>query len=143
MKTKISKYLHILIVLVFIPLLVSCATPKPASLSNDQVGQVTSAVLKSIDEGNFQNFTQNFSAPMKEAFTESKFTEMQALLNKAAGKYSSCGQPSLSNSQGYVAYRFICKYELEDVVVTVTFQIAGDKVEGLFFDSVNLRKLSK
>jgi hypothetical protein len=29
------------------------------------------------------------------------------------------------------------------VMVTVTYQTAGNKIEGLFFDSTNLRKLGK
>lgn len=65
------------------------------------------------------------------------------MLQNASGNYISCAEPALSNNQGYAVYRLTCKFEQEDVVVTVAFKVGGDKVEGLFFDSVNLRKLSK
>lgn len=43
----------------------------------------------------------------------------------------------------YAIYRLTCTYDLESVIVTVTFKVDGDKVEGLFFDSTNLRKISQ
>jgi hypothetical protein len=51
--------------------------------------------------------------------------------------------PSLSNNQGYAVYRFPCKYANETVTVTITFVIGGQEVEGLWFDSANLRKVSQ
>jgi hypothetical protein len=51
--------------------------------------------------------------------------------------------PQLSNSQGYAVYRLSCKFELEPVIVTATFKTGGTLVEGLFFDSTNLRKVGQ
>jgi hypothetical protein len=61
------------------------------------------------------------------------------LLQSASGKYVSTGKVSLSNNKGYAVYRIICKYEQEDVVVTIVFKVDGKQIEGLFFDSPNLR----
>jgi hypothetical protein len=142
MNTKIMKY-SLTILLAVCILLTGCATPKPSALSDEQVVQVADNLLKSIDIGDYQAFSRDFSDAMKAAFPESSFSDMQALLQKASGKYASCGQPSLLNSQGYAVYRLICKYELEDVVVTISIKVDGDKVDGLFFDSPNLRNASK
>ena len=73
------------------------------------------------------------------AFSEDKFTQLRDTLQSASGKYVSTGKVSLSNNQGYAVYRIICKYEQEDVVITVVFKIDGKQIEGLFFDSPNLR----
>ncbi len=65
------------------------------------------------------------------------------MLQTASGNFSSLDVPSLSNNQGYAVYRFPAKYANETVYVTITFLVGGQKVEGLFFDSVNLRKASQ
>ena len=125
--------------------LAGCQPPRPAALSNDQVIQVVDHALKSITAGDFQSFTQDFSDKMKNAFSEEQFISLVDLLRNASGNYVTCAdsQPELSNNQGYAVYRLACSYDLESIIATVTFKVDGDKVEGLFFDSTNLRKVSQ
>jgi hypothetical protein len=125
--------------------LTGCQPPKPAALSNDQVVQVVDNTLKAINVGDHQGFTQDFSDEMKSAFTEAQFTSLADMLQAASGNYVSCADslPELSNNQGYAVYRLMCTYDLEKVIVTVTFKVDGNMVEGLFFDSTNLRKASQ
>jgi hypothetical protein len=144
MKSKIPTAL-LIVTIVTTLFLTSCQPPKPAALSNDQVVQVVDNTLKAIDAGDYQSFTQDFSDDMKNAFTEAKFTSLADMLQNASGNYVSYAgsEPELSNNQGYAIYRLACKYDLESVMVTVTFKVDGDKIEGLFFDSTNLRKVSQ
>jgi hypothetical protein len=142
MKSKVSN-LFLVVTIISVLLLAGCQPPKPAALSEGQVTQATENILKAIHEGNYQNFVQDFSDQMKSAFPESEFTKLCDLLQNASGNYVSCSAPSLSNNQGYALYRSSCKFDKEDVLVTITIKFGGDKVEGLFFDSTNLRKLSK
>jgi hypothetical protein len=144
MKSKIPTAL-LLVTLVTTLFLASCQPPKPAVLSNDQVVQVVDNTLKAITAGDYQSFTQDFSDAMKNTFTEAQFTSLADMLKNASGNYVSCAdsQPALSNNQGYAVYRLTCKYDLEGVIVTVTFKVDGDKIEGFFFDSTNLRKATQ
>jgi hypothetical protein len=50
------------------------------------------------------------------------------------------GKPTLSNIQTIAVYDYVCQFDREKVVFRVTFQIGGNKVEGTFFDSTNIRK---
>ena len=144
MKSKIPATL-LIVSFVTTLFLASCQPPKPAVLSSDQVVQVIDSTLKAIDANDYQGFTQDFSDEMKTAFPEEQFKNLAEMLQKASGNYVSCAdsQPALSNNQGYAIYRQTCKYDLESVIVSVTFKVDGDKVEGLFFDSTNLRKVSQ
>jgi len=144
MKSKIPTAL-LIVTIVTTLFLTSCQPPKPAALSNDQVVQVVDNTLRAIDAGDYQRFTQGFSDDMKTAIDEAKFTSLADMLHKASGNYVSCAgsEPALSNNKGYAIYRLACKYDLENVMVTVTFKVDGDQVEGLFFDSTNLRKVSQ
>ena len=126
-------------------LLTGCQAPKPAALSDEQVVQTADNFMQATQAGDYPAASRDFSDPMKSAYTEAQFNQLRDLLREASGNYTSCAgaQPSLSNNQGYAVYRLTCKFEKESVVITITFTVGGDKVEGLFFDSVNLRKLIK
>ena len=120
-----------------------CSAPQPAGLTDQQVVGVTENILKALDANDYQAFIQDFSQSMLSAFPQAQFDSLHALLQKSSGSYVSLGNPSLSNNQGYAVYRIPAKYSNETVYITITFQVGGQKVEGLFFDSANLRKVSK
>ena len=144
MKSKIPPTLLILLIVTTL-FLTGCQTPKPASLSNDQVVQAVDNILKAIKVSDYQSFRQDFSDEMKDAFTEEQFTNVVNLLQNTSGNYVSCAdsEPELANNQGYAVYRQACTFDKESVIITVTFKVDGSKVEGLFFDSTNLRKISQ
>jgi hypothetical protein len=131
--------------LLFLVLLLisGCAAPKPANLTNQQVAGVTEKILNALDATDYQVFTQDFSETMKAAFTQTQFEALGSQLQKASGSFVSLGSPSLTNNQGYAAYRFPAKYTNETVYVTLTFLVGGQKVEGLWLDSLALRKAVK
>ncbi len=121
-------------------LAMSGCLPKPAALTDAQISGIAENILQAVNANDYQRFVQDFSDQMKSAFTEDQFTRLRDLIQNASGNYLSMAAPRLSNSQGYAIYRFPCKFDNEDVTVTITFALGGDKVEGLLFDSPNLRK---
>jgi Protein of unknown function (DUF3887) len=140
---KIKRLIPISAILLIFLLTSGCSTPKPAGLTDQQLASVTENTLKAIDAKDYQQLTRDFSDKMKSAFTPAQFNQLCDLLQAASGSYISLGTPSLTNNQGYAVYRFPAKYTNETVYVTITFLVSGQKVEGLFFDSVNLRKTSQ
>jgi hypothetical protein len=131
-----------LLILLFL-LAAGCAPASPSGLSNAEVLSVTGNLLTAINTGDYPAFTRDFSAEMLAAFPESEFTKIQEMLHSASGNYISCAEPSLTNNQGFAIYNIRCTYELEDVMVRIVFRIDGTQVEGLFFDSPNLRSSSQ
>jgi hypothetical protein len=142
MNKKIN-YFFILALTLILIVTSGCSAPKPAGLSDEQVTSMTVNALKALEANDYKTFTQDFSEQMNAAFTQEQFTKLQGMLQTASGKYISIDKPTLTNNQGYAVYRFPAKYENETVYVTITFLVGGDKVEGLFLDSVNLRETSK
>ena len=131
------------LLLVMLAGLSGCLPAQKAGLSNQQVASVTENILKALDQNNYPSFTHDFSPQMKSVFTPAKFSQLRSMLYNASGNFIYMDEPSLSNNQGYAIYRFQSKYANETVTVTVTFVIGGQEVEGLFFDSANLRKASQ
>ncbi len=122
-------------------LLAACGPARPAALSNDQVTAGIVNILTALDAGDYASFSTDFSPTLKAALPETQFTALMTLINNTSGKVVSCGtSPQLSNSQAYAVYRLSCKFELEPVIVTVSIKTGGTQVEGLYFDSTNLRK---
>jgi hypothetical protein len=139
MKSNITRFGIILTAFVMI-LTSGCSAPKPAGLTDEQLTGVADNILKAVDAGDFQKFSQDLSDQMKAAFTEDQFTKLRTMLQTASGSYLSIGKPALTNNQGYAVYRFPATYDDETVYVTLTFLIDGQKVEGFFLDSTNLRE---
>jgi hypothetical protein len=141
---QISKtILSLLLLFVALVALSGCSAPQPAGLTDEQLVSVIENVLRSLDEDDYDNFVQDFSEPMVDAFTPESFTDLRNMLQETSGNFVSLGELGLSNRQGYALYRIPCQYELETVTVTITFAIDGDKVEGLFFTSPNLVKYNQ
>jgi hypothetical protein len=140
---KYAKLITLSALILAILMTSGCTAPKPAGLTDQQVSSMTENTLKAIDAKDYQKFTQDFSDKMDSVFTQAQFDKLCNLLQTTSGSYVSLGSPSLTNNQGYAVYRISAKYANETVYVTITFLVGGQKVEGLFFDSVALRKASQ
>ena len=143
MKGKIIN-LFLLIVLAVSSLLAGCQSqPPPTESSDEWVLDIVANILTSMNNGDYQGFIRDFSAEMLTAFPEAVFIELRSILQETSGDYVSCSAPERVDTEGYAGYRFVCEFEKEDVVVTLFFKIDGEEVEGLYFDSLNLRSLSQ
>jgi hypothetical protein len=140
-RTRILPTIGSLLVLLF--LATGCAAPSPAGLADDEIISITANILAALDSGDYPAFTRDFSDEMLAAFPEDQFTQLRNLLITSSGNFVSTGKLSLSNQEEFALYRIRCTYQQEDVVVTVVFRIDGMLVEGLFFDSPNLRSAAK
>lgn len=118
-----------------------CGPAKPADLTNDEVIGIAKNILNALDNNDYAAFIRDFSDEMEEALPEDQFKALADMLHAHSGKFISTGDPTLSNKQGFAIYQFICKYEHEDVFVTIVFRINGKNVEGLFFNSPFLRAI--
>ncbi len=136
---KKLSYLLILMALFALGLASACAEAKPAGLSDEQLNSVADNVLKALDANAYDQFTPYASDQMNAAFTPEQFSQSHEMLLKASGHYQSVGKPTLTNNQGYAVYRFPAKFDNETVYITLTFKVGGDKVEGFWMDSTNLR----
>lgn len=138
---KHKTYLVLFLILSMLAASFGCSalSPKPAALSEEDLASTADNILKSIDSGDYAGFKRDFGEEMLTAFPESEFTKVQEMLTGASGAYQSCGEPKLLNQQDFAIYRFPCQYEKEEVTVTLVIKIDGTKVDGIYFDSPNLR----
>jgi hypothetical protein len=131
------------LVLVATIILTGCQAAKRSSLTDDQVVQAIDNILKAINSADYLGFSKDFSSDLKIAIPEEEFIGLVVVLQKASGKYVSCptAAPELSNTEDFAVYRLNCKFDLENVIVQLTYKIGGSQLEGLFFDSTNLRNV--
>ncbi|WP_125154317.1 DUF3887 domain-containing protein [Clostridium rectalis] len=106
-------------------------------------------IIKSLEEKNYEKFSQNFSEEMKKAISKEKFEELVTLLNSKIGKYKEktfvSASDSKKNNKTYttVIYKSVYDKEEKDVLITIIFSEDKNKdkiVEGLNFKSPNLEK---
>jgi len=134
----------ILTLLIALPVLLAGCTPaEPSALSDEEILTFASNLLVSMNEDDYASFITDFSEDMLVAFPESEFANLRELVLDASGSFVSADELELTNNQEYAVYRIRCSYSLEDVMVTLVFKVDGTQVEGLFFDSTNMRAASK
>jgi hypothetical protein len=133
----------LILILVATIFLTGCQAAQRSSLTDDQVVQAIDNILKAINSADYLGFSKDFSSDLKTAIPEEEFIGLVVVLQRASGKYVSCpaAAPDLSNTEGFAVYRLNCKFDLENVIVQLTYKIGGSQVEGLFFDSTNLRNV--
>jgi len=73
----------------------------------------------------------------------SGFNELKWLLSNTSGQYISKIKDVVAYKDDYVIYIYNCEFEKEEVVVTISFNKNISMVEGLFFNSQNLRKAAR
>jgi hypothetical protein len=138
-KTKI----WLTLIPVLLLLLAGCNPAEPSALADDEVLTLATRLLVSIDDNNYNVFIADFSEEMLATFPESEFINLRDMIQGASGNFVSADELELTNNQEYAVYRIRCSYSLEDVMVTLVFKVDGTQVEGLYFDSTNLRAASK
>jgi hypothetical protein len=133
-----------LTLLIALPLLLAgCASANPSALNNEEVLALATRLLVSVNDNQYDGFIADFSADMLAAFPEVAFSDLHNMLQSASGTFISADELELTNNQDYAVYRIRCTYSLEDVMVTLVFKVDGTQVEGLYFDSNNLRASSE
>jgi hypothetical protein len=136
----------LLVLTLVVPLfLTGCQAPLPSSLSDEQVIQVVEEVLTAFNSIDYAEATKDMSPVMVKAFPEEQFLNMADWLKSSSGNYLSCTGAALklTNNAGYAVYRLPCSFERETVTVYIGFLIGSNQVEGLYFDSTNLRKANQ
>jgi hypothetical protein len=98
--------------------------------------------MQAFNEGDYVTFCQDFSAQLKEAFTEENFISFRETVLDSSGRFETITNSRISRTQdrNYVAYIFSTKFEEEDVALTLVYAIDGDQVEGIFFNAPKLNQ---
>ena len=113
------------------------------NLTESELGEINSIseeILQAINSGDYPAFSAHFSPIMKEALNESSFQNTRELILDSSGQYVSNPNPRITSDSGYVIFVYDSQFEKEIVQMRITFLEGSDVVEGLWFDSVNLRR---
>jgi hypothetical protein len=120
-------------------------TPAPAPAgSPERARQVSEAMLKALDAGDYAAFTRDFAPSMKGEVPQTDFNDLRTVIGGTSGKFKAikdARSTSADNNPGYVIYQITAQFEQESVILTLTFKNGSDKVEGFLLDSENLKKL--
>jgi outer membrane lipoprotein-sorting protein len=109
---KRYSYLFIALSLVGILLVSGCtqaATPPKEAISAANV--TADRVLGSINEGDYGNFSQNFSGPMLQGINQSRFEELRNDILGQYGKYISKSGPQAIVANGDNVFIYDCQFE--------------------------------
>lgn len=99
-------------------------------------------LLAGFNEGNYTNYSRDFSPEMKEALDETVFEQNHEHVTSRIGLYESRSDPVVTETGDYIAVTYRAKFEREDGVA-LRFVFKEDdpshRLHGLWFDSPKLR----
>jgi outer membrane lipoprotein-sorting protein len=112
MYSKCFSYLFIAISVVSILLVSGCtqsATPSKDAISAANV--TADRVLGSINDGNYADFSKNFSVPMQQGVNQSRFEGLRNDILGQYGKYVSKSGPQALVANGDNVFIYDCQFE--------------------------------
>ena len=98
-------------------------------------------ILQSLSEEDYAKFSKDFSANLKKSMNKSQFNELKIRLSNSSGDYISKSPFSKTFNSGYDIYLYTCDFEKEQVFLSLSFKENPEKIEGIWFDSKNLREI--
>ncbi len=142
---KIVKLLLFLICLLVIVPVIGCTASQVDQEYINFSARATEDYLIAINNRDFRSFSQNLNKDMKEALPEEEFLTFVDQIEGIIGTYEP-GSKKLDQTKkdsGYIVITYNARYtgESEEVIVTISLQKTGDKIEiaGSWFNSPKLR----
>jgi len=143
--SKTIRSFLLLVCLVFILPVIGCSANQVDQEYIDFSARASENYLIAINNRDFNSFSQNLNKDMKEALPKEEFLSFADQVEEIIGTYEP-GSKKLDQTKkdsGYIVVVYNAKYtgEPEDVVVTISLQKTGDKIEiaGSWFNSPKLR----
>jgi len=123
-------------------LLTACGPRGSAAVSEEHITNLAERKMVAINDGDYETFIEEFSEALVNAITEERFSDLRATILEASGRFDSISSSRIANArtQDYLNYIFNCKFEEEQVLLTLVYAIDGDKVEGIFFSGSKLNQ---
>ena len=142
---KIVKLLLFLICLLIIVSVIGCTASRVDQEYINFSARATEDYLIAINNRDFRSFSQNLNKDMKEVLPEKEFLTFVDQIEGIIGTYEP-GSKKLDQTKkdsGYIVITYNARYtgESEEVIVTISLQKTGDKIEiaGSWFNSPKLR----
>ena len=107
--------------------------------NTSQTDSIAENLLHSLNNNDYSSFSKDFSNNLKLIMNQQTFQQTKSLIDETSGQYLSKAEPSLYEYQGYDLYQYPCTFEKEAVALSIYFQPNSILLEGLTFDSENLR----
>ena len=105
-----------------------------------KITTISENVVVSLNDGNYNSFIKDFSPEMKKELNKSNFLELRDLINNTSGEYVVKLYSGKTTKDGYEVYYYDCVFKKEgSVSLVISFRINSYLVEGLWFDSTNIR----
>jgi len=107
-----------------------------------RIDLMTESILQSFNSGSYIDFKRDLSGSVKIQMSEEQFSNLRLLISQSSGSYMSKSFINVTHFQGYSQYAYNCVFEKENI--TARFSVDPKKVliNGLYFDSENIRASS-
>lgn len=118
-------------------LIAGCSQKETAESAADKKAE---SMLQALNAGNYEEFSRDFSENMKQKLDAEYFIRLHNFIKEQSGEYIAKNRAFSKEEQGFMVFGYDCRFAKEDVLMTISLSSDLTKVEGVFFDSENMRK---
>lgn len=129
-----------LILIAIMLLMYGCSQNESAQGGNSLADEKAESILDGLNKADYTMFSSDFAGNIKQSMDEEYFSRLSSFVKENSGGYISKALAFSKEEQGLKVFGYDCQFSKESVLMTVSFSADLSKVEGLYFDSENMRE---
>ena len=130
-----------LILLLILVLVTGCAKNNSPENTGENAIADTKAenILDGLNTEDYETFSRDLSDNVKESMNEEAFSRLGIFIKDNSGDYVTKTLAASKDENNMHTMSYDCQFSLESVFLTITFNEDYSMVEGIYFDSENMR----
>ncbi len=129
-----------LIIIVAILLVSGCAKTEPMQAQYPLADEKAENILEGLNRADYAMFSRDLSDSLRQTMDEQYMQRLGKFIRENSGEYVAKALAASKDENSMHTLSYDCQFSLESVYFTITFNEDYSKVEGIYFDSINMRK---
>lgn len=132
---------HFFILLLILVLVAGCVKNNPSNATGGTpiADEKADNILNGINKEDYSIFNRDLSDTVKQSMDEESFSRLSKFIKENSGDYVVKTLAASKDENNMHTLSYDCQFSLESVFFTITFNEDYSIVEGIYFDSENMR----
>lgn len=127
------------LLLLILVLVTGCSKTDYQGAINNAADEKAENILNGLNDDNYEMFSRDLSDTVKESMDEESFSKLSKFIKDNSGDYVAKTLAASKDENNIHTLSYDCQFSLESVYFTITFNADYSIVEGIYFDSENMR----
>ncbi|HII15077.1 MAG TPA: DUF3887 domain-containing protein [Nanoarchaeota archaeon] len=134
------KYITAIVLMAVLVLAYGCAQKAIPESQYPAADEKAENILQGISKEDYAMLSRDLSETLKQSTDAEYFSRLSKFIKENSGEYVSKSLAASKDENSMHTRGYDCQFSMESVYFTITFNADYSKVEGIYFDSENMRK---